>query len=49
VQFRAEFYNLFNRVHFALPGRSLGTPQFGVVNAQANEPRLIQMALKLIF
>jgi hypothetical protein len=49
LQFRAEFYNLFNRVLFGLPGRSLGTAQFGVVNTQANEPRLIQLALKFIF
>ena len=49
LQFRAEFYNLLNRVNFAMPGRSHGTPQFGIVTAQANEPRLVQFALKLIF
>jgi hypothetical protein len=49
LQFRAEFYNLFNRVQFDLPGTALGTPQFGVVTNQINDPRLLQFALKLMF
>jgi hypothetical protein len=49
VQYRAEFFNLFNRTQFGLPGTSLGTPQFGVVSSIGNEPRLIQMALKFMF
>src|SRR5262249_48054759 len=49
LQFRAEFYNLFNRVQFDLPGQALGTPQFGVVTNQVNDPRLLQFALKLMF
>ncbi len=49
LQFRTEFFNLFNRPLFGYPGNVLGTPQFGVVTSQANEPRLIQFALKLIF
>ena len=49
LQFRAEFYNMFNRVLFDLPGMSLGTPQFGVITNQANDPRLLQFALKLMF
>jgi len=49
LQFRTEFYNLFNRVQFDLPGQSLGTPQFGVVTNQANDARLLQFALKLMF
>jgi len=49
VQFRAELFNAFNRVQFGRPGTSLGTPQFGVINTQANLARQIQLALKLIF
>jgi hypothetical protein len=49
LQFRTEFFNLFNRPQFGYPGNAFGTPQFGVVANQANEPRLIQFALKLIF
>jgi hypothetical protein len=49
VQFRAEVFNLFNRVQFGPPGTSLGTPQFGVVSGQVNQPRLLQFGLRLSF
>jgi hypothetical protein len=49
LQFRSEFFNLFNRVRFGDPGLTYGTPQFGVVTSQANSPRLIQFALKLLY
>ena len=49
LQFRAEFFNLFNRVDFGFPGQVLGTPQFGVVASQINQPRLAQLALRLSF
>lgn len=49
LQFRTEVFNLFNRVQFGFPGRALGNPQFGVVSGQANQPRLVQFALRLIF
>jgi hypothetical protein len=46
VQFRAEFFNLTNRVQFGFPGQTMGTPQFGVISSQSNEPRLMQIALR---
>jgi Carboxypeptidase regulatory-like domain len=56
LQFRAEFFNLFNHAHFFLPGTSAASMQdfaspssFGVINATLNDPRFIQFALKLIF
>lgn len=49
IQFRTEMFNLFNRVQFNSPGLSLGTPQFGVISGQYNNPRLIQFALRLLF
>ena len=49
LQFRAEFFNLFNRVQFAAPGLTQGNPSFGVVSSQANSPRLIQFALRTSF
>ncbi len=49
LQFRSEYFNMLNRVRFANPGMVFGNPQFGVVSAQANRPRLIQFALKFIF
>jgi hypothetical protein len=49
LQFRTEIFNLFNRVQFGYPGTALGVPQFGVVSGQYNNPRLVQMALRLSF
>lgn len=56
VQFRAEFFNLFNHPHYYLPGTSASSMQdvdspssFGVVNSTLNDPRFIQLALKVIF
>jgi len=49
LSYRAELYNLFNRVQFNPPGNQLGSSLFGVVSGQLNTPRLIQMALRLNF
>lgn len=53
VMFRAESFNLANKVRFANPGTTMGTATFGTFVAggtgQANTPRLIQLALRLTF
>jgi hypothetical protein len=55
LQFRAEFFNLFNHAQFFLPGGSSGMQDinslssFGVVTQTVNNPRLVQFALKLNF
>jgi hypothetical protein len=49
LQFRSEFFNLFNRVRFADPGLAFGNPQFGVITSQVNSPRKIQLSLKLLY
>jgi hypothetical protein len=57
LQFRAEFFNLFNHSQFYLNGlggtegeQDINTPSsFGVVNNTVNNPRLIQFALRLNF
>src|ERR1039458_6328692 len=56
LQFRAEFFNLFNHAQFYLNGvagsgeQDINTPSsFGVVNNTVNNPRLVQFALKLKF
>jgi hypothetical protein len=49
LQLRMEIFNLFNRVRFNYPGTQMGNPQFGVVSGQYNDPRLIQLALRLSF
>ena len=47
LQFRAEFFNISNSPRFAPPNQSFGNPQFGVVAAQGNLPRIVQFGLKL--
>ncbi len=49
LQFRAEFFNVFNRVQFAYPGQALGSSSFGVITSQQNLPRLVQFAMRLSF
>ena len=50
VQFRAEFFNLPNMTMFNPPSRDLSAPAtFGLISAQANNPRNIQLGLKYIF
>jgi hypothetical protein len=49
LEFRTEFFNLFNRVQFADPGTSFGSPQFGIVTSAMNLPRLVQLGLRLSF
>lgn len=56
LDFRAEFFNLFNHAQFGLPGEDLAagvgqqpSSQFGVINSTVGNPRLIQFALKLQF
>ena len=46
VQFRAEFYNAFNRPEFGPPNRSFGSSTFGQISTQVNIPRQIQFGLK---
>lgn len=49
AQFRAEAFNLTNTVRFAPPNVSFGNAQFGTVSAMGNQPRIVQLALKLVF
>jgi hypothetical protein len=49
IQFRAEVFNISNTPRFAPPNQNFGNPQFGVVNAQGNMPRIVQFALKLVY
>src|SRR5581483_1924240 len=53
LQFRAEFFNVFNRVNFQQPNQSnqvdtVSSAGFGSIRA-ANDPRIGQLALKVIF
>jgi hypothetical protein len=49
IEFRAEAFNLFNNVVFAIPNDSLGGTNFGEVTSQQNLPRQIQLALKFYY
>jgi hypothetical protein len=60
LQFRTEFFNIFNHPNFALPANILAAPNFGTlfqtpdaaqnnVGLGSGGPRLIQIAVKLSF
>jgi hypothetical protein len=55
VDFRAEFFNLFNHPQFGAPGGNgygadfAALSTFNVINYTVNNPRLIQFGLKLAF
>jgi hypothetical protein len=49
AQLRVESFNLFNRVQFSPPGTQAGSTSFGVITSQANTPRELQAALKILF
>jgi hypothetical protein len=50
IDFRAEFFNLFNHAQFGAPNSDINAgSQFGVINSTVGNPRVIQFALKFIF
>ena len=49
LDFRAEFFNLFNHAQFGLPASDVYSSNFGIINSTVNNPRVIQFALKLNF
>jgi outer membrane receptor protein involved in Fe transport len=48
LQFRAEFFNLFNHTQWAGVSASLGSANFGQITS-ARDPRITQLGLRLIF
>jgi hypothetical protein len=57
LTFRAEFFNLFNRVNLANPGdpnlsnpgNLIGTDSFGKLTATSSDARILQFSLKVAF
>ncbi len=49
ASFRVEFFNIFNRTQFAPPVSQIDNANVGLVLSQANQPRIIQGALRISF
>jgi hypothetical protein len=49
LQFRAEFFNVFNLVNFGLPSNVLLGSGFGLISQTAGTSRQIQLSLKLFY
>ncbi|HUA16854.1 MAG TPA: TonB-dependent receptor [Verrucomicrobiae bacterium] len=49
LQFRAEFFNLFNVVNMGLPANTILGSGFGVISRTAGTSRQIQFSLKVIY
>ena len=49
MEFRAEFFNVFNVVNFGLPSNILLGSGFGMISRTAGTSRQIQFSLKLIY
>jgi hypothetical protein len=49
LEFRSEFFNLFNIVNFGLPSNIVRGTGFGIISHTAGTSRQIQFSLKLIF
>jgi hypothetical protein len=59
LQFRSEFFNIFNHPNFALPNVTVNSAGFGSIASTPDVaagnplgdggPRLVQFALKLLF
>jgi hypothetical protein len=49
LQFRAEFFNVFNLVNFSLPMNVVRGSGFGIISKTQGTSRQIQLSLKLIF
>jgi hypothetical protein len=49
IQFRAEFFNIFNHPTFATPGATLGASNFGISTSTATAERQMQFGLRFRF
>jgi outer membrane receptor protein involved in Fe transport len=49
LEFRSEFFNIFNNAHFANPATAHGNSNFGQIQNTVLTPREVQLGLKLTF
>jgi len=49
LEFRAEFFNVFNIVNFGLPSNIVNGSGFGIISKTAGTSRQIQFSLKVIY
>jgi hypothetical protein len=49
LEFKASAFNIGNRVRFGAPDTGVESPTFGIINSQANNPREIQLNMRLVF
>lgn len=49
LQFRSEFFNLFNTPQFGLPNATIGTPAAGSITSLSGNNRQVQLALRFSF
>jgi hypothetical protein len=49
MEFRTEFFNLFNNVNFALPVNDLQDSSVGAIENTVGGPRVIQFGLRFVF
>ena len=47
LQVRAETINAFNHPKFGNPNTTFESPQFGQITSQLNQPRQVQLGMKL--
>jgi hypothetical protein len=49
LQFRSEFFNVFNTPQFGQPNGTIFNPGAGQITSTAGNPRQIQLALRIVF